>query len=175
MEDDSQDGADHIDAHRIPALAISPYTKAGAVVHDRYDQLSLLRTAEIIMGMRPRNLAEALAVPLYHAMTSNPANSAPYKAIVPNVNMTATNPNTAANRRASKGLPLNVIDQVPQRRLDAILWHYRHGAGSTPPPPGPNASTEDRARRDEAGDEPLGDPKAIARRIRQLLRDSGAR
>jgi DNA-binding beta-propeller fold protein YncE len=175
MEDDSQDGADHIDAHRIPALAISPYTKAGAVVHDRYDQLSLLRTAEVIMGMRPRNLAEALAVPLYHAMTSNPANSTPYKAILPNVNMTATNPNTAANRRASKGLPLNVVDQVPQHRLDSILWRYRHGAGSTPPPPGPNASTEDRARRDEAGDEPLSDPKAIAKRIRHLLRRSGAR
>src|SRR5256886_642114 len=69
VEDDSQDGADHVDAHRIPALAISPYTSKGAVVHNRYDQLSFLRTAEIIMGMKPRNLAEALAGPLYDAMT----------------------------------------------------------------------------------------------------------
>jgi len=173
MEDDSQDGADHVDAHRIPALAISPYTKIGAVVHDRYDQLSFLRTAEIIMGMKPRNLAEALAVPLYNAMTGTPGNAAPYSAIRPNVDMTATNPNTAANRRASRGLPLNALDQVPQRKLDALLWHYRHGFDSTPPPPGPNASTEDSERRDESGNRALGHPKAIAKRLRRLARIGG--
>src|SRR5215211_1696727 len=78
VEDDSQDGADHVDAHRIPALAISPYTQPGAVVHDRYDQLSFLRTLEIIVGLKPLHLAEALAVPLYNAMTPNPQNGAPY-------------------------------------------------------------------------------------------------
>ncbi len=143
VEDDSQDGADHVDAHRIPALAISPYAKRGAVVHNRYDQLSFLRTLEIVAGMKSLNLAEALAVPLYDAMSSNPANSEPYNAIVPNVNMRATNPNTAANRQASEGLPLNSLDQIPQSKLDGILWRYRHGAGATPPPPGPNASGED--------------------------------
>jgi YVTN family beta-propeller protein len=173
MEDDSQDGADHVDAHRIPALAISPYTTKGAVVHNRYDQLSFLRTAEMIIGMKPRNLAEALAVPLYNAITSSPGNSAPYDAITPNVDMTATNPDTAANRRASSGLPLNALDQVPQRKLDAVLWHYRHGFDSTPPPPGPNASGEDAARRDESGDEPLGRPKAIAKQLRRLARTGG--
>ena len=50
VEDDSQNGADHVDAHRIPALVISPYTQQGAVVHNRYDQLSFLRTLEIISG-----------------------------------------------------------------------------------------------------------------------------
>jgi hypothetical protein len=173
MEDDSQDGADHVDAHRIPALAISPYTKKGAIVHGRYDQLSFLRTAEIIMGMKPLNLAEALAVPLYHAMTGTPGNSAPYDAIRPNVNMTATNPNTAVNRQASSGLQLNALDQVPQRKLDAMLWHYRHGFGSSPPPPGPNASTEDNARRDESGDAALGHPTAIAKRLRRLAGAGG--
>jgi DNA-binding beta-propeller fold protein YncE len=175
MEDDSQDGADHVDAHRIPALVISPYTRRGAVVHDRYDQLSFLRTAEMIMGMKARNLAEALAVPLYHSISRYRDNPAPYNAIVPNVDMTATNPNTAANRRASKGLPLNVADQVPQHRLDAILWRYRHGPGSKPPPPGPNASTEDDAGRDEAGDQALAHPKAVMRELRRVARSAGAR
>ena len=118
MEDDSQDGADHVDAHRIPAMVISPYTQRGAVVHDRYDQLSFLRTTEKIIGMKPLNLAEHLAVPLYDAMTPKPRNAAPYNAIRPKVSVTATNPNTAANRRASRGLPLNALDQVPQQRLD---------------------------------------------------------
>ena len=140
QEDDSQDGADHVDAHRIPALAISPYTKRGAVVHSRYDQLSILRSAELVLGLRPKYLAEKLAVPMYDAFSRKPSNAAPYNAIVPNVDMTATNPNTPANRRASKGLPLNFPDLIPQRRLDAILWRYRHGPNSVPPPPGPNAS-----------------------------------
>ncbi len=169
MEDDSQDGADHVDAHRIPALVISPYTERGAVVHDRYDQLSFLRTAERIIGMKPRNLAEHLAVPLYDAMTPRPENDAPYTAIRPKVDVTATNPNTAANRRASRGLPLNSIDQVPQRRLDAILWRYRHGPHAVPPPPGPNASPEDSARRDDSGDDALGHPGRLARTIRRAM------
>ena len=48
IEDDSQDGADHVDAHRIPAFAISPYAKRGAVVHTRYDFLSFIRTLELV-------------------------------------------------------------------------------------------------------------------------------
>ncbi|MBO0748533.1 MAG: hypothetical protein J2O47_09275, partial [Acidimicrobiaceae bacterium] len=149
VEDDSQNGADHVDAHRIPALAISPYTQQGAVVHDRYDQLSFLRTLEIVSGLPSLNLGEALAVPLYNAVTPNPGNSDPYNAIMPGVDMTATNPATAQNIAASKGQPLDATDQVPQHVLDAMLWHYRHGFGSKPPPPGPNASTQDSKRVDD--------------------------
>ena len=140
LEDDAQDGADHVDAHRIPALVISPYAKAGAVIPNRYDQLSFLRTMEIITGMKPANLAEALAVPMYEAFTSTPSNAAPYTAIPPNVNVLATNPDTAANRAATAGLNFNMADQVPEQRLDAMLWHAAHGWNSTPPPPGPNGS-----------------------------------
>ncbi len=140
VEDDAQDGADHVDAHRIPALVVSPYTQAGAVLHNRYDELSFLRTLEIIVGMKPANLAEALAVPLYDAFSSTPANAAPYTAITPNVDVTATNPNTAADRAASAGLNFDLADQVPEQQFDTILWHYVHGRKSKAPPPGPNAS-----------------------------------
>ena len=163
VEDDSQDGADHVDAHRIPALAISPYTQQGAVIHDRYDQLSFLRTLEIVSGMRSLNLAEALAVPLYGALTPSPGNAAPYNAIQPSVDMTATNPATSANEQAVKGLDLDGTDQVSQRTLDAMLWHYRHGWKSAPPPPGPNASPEDSEGRD--GDSI--DRRAIVRALRR--------
>ncbi len=140
VEDDAQDGADHVDAHRIPALVISPYSRPGAVLHNRYDELSFLRTLEIIVGMKPANLAEALAVPLYDAFGPAPANLAPYNAIAPNVSVTATNPNTAANRAASAGLNFNVADQVPETQFDSMLWHYVHGWRSKAPGPGPNAS-----------------------------------
>jgi DNA-binding beta-propeller fold protein YncE len=170
QEDDSQDGADHVDAHRIPALAISPYARKGAVVHTRYDQLSILRTAELVMGLKPKYLGEVHAVPMYDALGRKPSNSAPYHAIVPNVDMTARNPNTAANRRASAGLPLNLPDQVPQRRLDAILWRYRHGPDSNPPPPGPNASPLDGDAAD-AGERGGAPDRAAMRRLREAFRD----
>jgi hypothetical protein len=123
-------------------MPISPYTQQGAVVHDRYDQLSFLRTLEIIAGLPSLNLGEALAVPLYNAVTPNPGNSAPYNAIMPGVNMTATNPASAQNIAASKGQPLDATDQVPQHVLDGMLWHYR---GRTPRPRTASGSTTSRS------------------------------
>ena len=147
IEDDSQDGADHVDAHRIPALAISPYTKRGAVVHDRYDFLSFIRTLELVTGMKSLNLFDATAVPLYDAFDSDPSdNSAPYNAIVPAVDRNERNPSTAAAAKLSSKLPLMLPDRVPQPLLDDILWQYVHGPGSLPPPPGPNASGVDQQR-----------------------------
>src|SRR5439155_9398761 len=91
IEDDSQDGADHVDAHRIPALAISPYAKRGAVVHTRYDFLSFIRTLEITTGMKPMNLFDALATPMYDVFSGSAGNSEPYSAIGPNVDLTDRN------------------------------------------------------------------------------------
>jgi hypothetical protein len=67
VEDDSQDGADHVDAHRMPAAVFSPYAKRGAVVHTRYDMLSVIRSMELIMGMKPLSFADAVATPMYDA------------------------------------------------------------------------------------------------------------
>ena len=140
IEDDSQDGADHVDAHRIPAFAISPYAKRGAVVHTRYDFLSFIRTLEIVVGMKPLNLFDALAVPMYDAFGPNPDNDEPYNAIKPSINLTERNSASSTNARFSKSLPLLHTDRSPQRYLDKILWQYVHGKDSEPPPPGPNAS-----------------------------------
>ena len=148
LEDDSQDGADHVDAHRMPALVISPYAKKGAVVHTRYDFPSFLRTMEIVLGMRPLTLNDALGTPLYDAFSPTPANSDAYTAIKPAQNLDERNPNTAANRAAVRGADFSSPDHVPQQQLDAMLWHSVHGMRSQPPPPGPNASADDTEARD---------------------------
>jgi YVTN family beta-propeller protein len=142
VEDDSQDGADHVDAHRIPALVVSPYAKAGAVVHTRYDQLSAIRTMELILGMHPLSLNDALATPMYDAFDSAPSNIAPYDAITPAQDLNARNPTSGPGARAASKLDLRTIDSVPQRTLDRMIWHAVHGQRSTPPPPGPNATPE---------------------------------
>ncbi len=71
-EDDAQNGPDHVDATRTIALAVGPYVKRNAIISDRYDQLSLLRTIEISLGLSPLNLNDALAVPMFNIFTLKP-------------------------------------------------------------------------------------------------------
>ena len=64
VEDDAQDGPDHVDAHRSPALVISAYNRPGALVHDYHNTVSLIRTMEILLGLSPMNLLDANATPI---------------------------------------------------------------------------------------------------------------
>jgi hypothetical protein len=166
IEDDSQDGLDHVDAHRIPALAISPYARRGAVVHDRYDFLSFIRTMEIVTGMRPLNLFDAVATPMYDAFDADPSdNDDPYDAIVPEQDLLERNPESATNADLSAGLPPELTDRTPQRILDPGPGQHVHGSDSEPPPPGPNASGID----DEAE---IPDDDELLRELRSELRRS---
>jgi YVTN family beta-propeller protein len=72
VEDDSQNGPDHVDATRTIAFAAGPYVKRGALVSDRYDQLSMLRTIEIVLGLKSLNSAEQLAAPMFGIFTDTP-------------------------------------------------------------------------------------------------------
>jgi hypothetical protein len=81
-EDDAQNGPDHVDATRTVALVAGPWVRRGAVVHDRYDQLSLLRTVEVILGLDPLTVNDALAVPMFGVFTPT-ANVAPFTAPAP--------------------------------------------------------------------------------------------
>ena len=82
VEDDSQDGADHVNAHRIPVAVVSPYAKQGAVLHDRYDLLSVVRSIELITGLHTLSLNDSLATPMYDAFTATPANGAAYTCLL---------------------------------------------------------------------------------------------
>ena len=147
VEDDPQDGFDHVDAHRSPALVISPWARHGAVVHQRYDHYSMLRTIELISGIDPLALNDALATPMYGAFIrgSEQPNNAPYNVINPTQDIGAMNPERAAMARVSAKLPWNRLDAVPQELSDKILWASVHG-WSPSPPPGPNASPDEHAR-----------------------------
>ena len=162
IEDDSQDGLDHVDAHRIPALAISPYAKHGAVVHDRYDFLSFIRTMEIVTGMRPLNLFEAVATPMYDAFDADPSdNDEPYDAIVPEQDLLEHNPESATNAELSEGLPLELTD-----RTRSGSWTGSCTSTAPTPsrrPPGPNASGID----DEAE---IPDDDELLRELQSELR-----
>jgi YVTN family beta-propeller protein len=146
IEDDSQDGADHYEAHRAPAFVISPWAKHGGVlVHTHYDQYSVLRTIEMILGLKSLSIYDANAAPMYDAFTGTPDNST-YDAVTPERSLTALNPANAANAALSAALPFDREDAVPQELADRILWQSVFGASSEPPHPGPHASPREHER-----------------------------
>jgi hypothetical protein len=81
-EDDAQNGPDHVDATRSIAFAAGPYVKRGTLVGDRYDQLSMLRTIELLLGLRPLNLTDSMAVPMFGIFTNQP-DFKPFVAVTP--------------------------------------------------------------------------------------------
>jgi len=82
MEDDAQNGPDHVDATREVALLIGPSVKRGVVVSDRFDQLSALRTVELIFGLDPMHLGDAVAAPMFSAFTTTP-DAKPFTPVAP--------------------------------------------------------------------------------------------
>ncbi|MFN2578829.1 MAG: bifunctional YncE family protein/alkaline phosphatase family protein [Pyrinomonadaceae bacterium] len=85
-EDDAQNGPDHVDATRTIALAAGPYVKRNAVVSDRYDQLSMLRTIELLLGLKPLNFTDSMAVPMFGIFSDKP-NFAPFVAVPPSARL----------------------------------------------------------------------------------------
>ncbi len=79
IEDDAQNGSDHVDAHRTVALAISPYIRRGTVDSNMYSTASMLRTMELILGLKPMTQFDAAALPMYASFQGKP-DLTPYKA-----------------------------------------------------------------------------------------------
>ena len=140
IEDDSQDGADHVEAHRMPAAVFSPYVKRAAVVHTRYDMLSFIHSIELILGMHPLGFGDSVATPMYNVFQSTPANGEPSDVIGPTYPLLERNPNSAADRALTRGYNWIATDRVPQDVFDRVMWAAVHGRASQPPPPGPNAA-----------------------------------
>ena len=76
IEDDSQDGPDHVDSHRSPAFVISPYTRRGIIDSTLYNQAGMLRTMELILGLRPMTHFDAGATPMAAAFATSAIRSA---------------------------------------------------------------------------------------------------
>src|SRR5262249_39143779 len=88
VEDDAQNGPDHVDAHRTVALVISPWTKRKHVDSTMYSTSSMLRTMELILGLKPMSQFDAAARPMYGSFAAKPDFTA-YKHVVPDVDRTA--------------------------------------------------------------------------------------
>jgi 6-phosphogluconolactonase (cycloisomerase 2 family) len=134
IEDDAQNGSDHIDAHRTVALAISPYTQHARVDSSMYSTASHLRTMELILGLEPMSQFDAAARPLYQAFAGKP-NFAAYRHLVPDTDLKAVNPANAWGAKLSAGFDFSREDAADDLLLNEVIWRSVRGANSPMPPP----------------------------------------
>jgi YVTN family beta-propeller protein len=134
VEDDAQDGPDHVDAHRSTAYVISPYTQTGKVDSTLYSSVSVLRTMELLLGVPPMSQFDAAANPM-DAAFSNMPNMRPFTAVDPTVSLTATNGPNAPGVKASAKIDFEEPDRIPMGKMNRILWKAAEGKGSTMPAP----------------------------------------
>ena len=135
IEDDPQDGWDHVSGYRTTAYVMSPYTRRHAVVNTQYNTTSLLRTIELILGLPPMNQMDATATPMFDCFTNTPDFTA-YDAETNNIPLDEMNPNPkqieddALRKDAlvSSKLPLNKEDQCPEDLFNHILWRAVKGS-----------------------------------------------
>ena len=134
LEDDAQNGPDHVDAHRSVLLAISPFSRRGVVDSTLYTTSGVLRTMELILGLPPMSQYDAAATPMYNAFTTAPA-LAPYTVLPAQVRMDLKNDWNAPGAQASLRMNFSGPDLAPDLELNQIIWEAVRGRGSIMPPP----------------------------------------
>jgi YVTN family beta-propeller protein len=132
IEDDAQNGPDHVDSHRSPMFALSPYTRRGIIDSSMYNQSSVLRTMELILGLRPMTHFDAGARPLAKAFVSAP-NMTPYVAEKPRISLTEKNPARSTTAARSAKMDFRDADRVDDDELNAILWEAIKGSEAPVP------------------------------------------
>jgi YVTN family beta-propeller protein len=140
IEDDPQNGFDHVSGYRTTAYVASPYAKRGAVVSTQYNTTSILRTIEQILGLPPMNQFDASAVPMWDAFTDTP-DFRPFTAVPSNIPLDQMNPPRSALRDpvarrdalASARMNFREVDEAPEDALNRILWRAQRGTGEPYP------------------------------------------
>lgn len=136
VEDDAQDGPDHVDAHRSPALVISAYNRPGALVHEFHNTVSLIRTLELCIGLAPMNFLDANATPI--DIFTAKADLRPYEAQMPVVALDNLYPPPPANAPMAYYMEmtdrqdLTHPDMADPRELNEIIWFSVKGERRMP-------------------------------------------
>ena len=135
VEDDAQDGADHVDSHRTIAYVISPYTRRGVVDSTLYNTTSILRSIELILGLKPMTMFDAAARPMANAFQTK-ADLRPYTNEPARVPLNEKNPLHSATAARSEKLDFSQSDLADEDELNDILWVAIKGTH----PPAPTRS-----------------------------------
>ncbi|MDB5029532.1 beta-propeller fold lactonase family protein [Mucilaginibacter sp.] len=134
LEDDAQNGSDHIDAHRSPIYIAGPYVKRGAIIHGMYSTSGVLRTMELILGLPPMSQYDAAAMPLFDCFTTKP-DFTPYNVKPAEVDVEKRNVAVNQSSKRSALFDLADEDKVPDLELNDVIWKYVKGENAVMPAP----------------------------------------
>ena len=139
VEDDAQNGPDHVDAHRTLALVISPFTQHGAIDHSHYDTASMLATLEDLLALPPMSIFDQRATRMWRAFSA-PPNLAPYDFLAPRIvpfgeRGAPTNRGAAPLARAARAWNFQDADAAPEGPLNQAIWKSVKGPLSHMPAP----------------------------------------
>lgn len=132
VEDDAQNGPDHVDAHRSTLYVVSPYVKRKTIDHTMYSTSGVLRTIELLLGLPPMTQYDAAAVPLYRSFTEVP-DFTPYNFLPAKVDLNARNPVRGPLAAWSDQFDWSKEDAVPDLVFNDILWMGLKGTLAPPP------------------------------------------
>ncbi|MDP9016984.1 MAG: hypothetical protein M3N19_01520, partial [Candidatus Eremiobacteraeota bacterium] len=121
VEDDAQNGPDHVDDQRTTYYVASPYARGG-INHTRYSTVSVVRTIELLLGLKPLSLYDAKAHPMYEVFGNKP-DLRPFSALKPTISLTAVNQKTAYGAAASAAMNFKDADANDPGVLNDILYH----------------------------------------------------
>ena len=136
VEDDAQDGPDHVDAHRSPALVISAYNRSGSLVHEFHNTVSLIRTLELCLGIAPMNFLDANATPI--DIFAAKADLRPFSAQLPTVALDNLFPPERSSAtmayfmNMTERQDLSHPDMANARELNEIIWFSVKGNAGMP-------------------------------------------
>ncbi|MBK6795892.1 MAG: bifunctional YncE family protein/alkaline phosphatase family protein [Acidobacteria bacterium] len=134
LEDDAQNGPDHVDAHRSPAFVASAYTKRKVVDSTMYSTSGMLRTMELILGLQPMSQYDAAATPMYNSFTDK-ADLTPFKHRPARIDINEKNPRNAVGSVRSQQMDFTKEDAAPDIEFNEIIWKSVKGASSPMPAP----------------------------------------
>ncbi len=134
VEDDAQNGPDHVDAHRTTAYVAGGFVKRGFVDHTMYSTSSMLRTMELILGLPPMSQYDAAAEPMWRCFTPTP-NITPFIALPSNVDLNEKNTKTNASAKLSETFDFSKEDNIPDLVFSEVIWKAVKGEDSIMPAP----------------------------------------
>jgi YVTN family beta-propeller protein len=127
IEDDAQNGPDHVDAHRTVGFVISPYIKRGMIDSTPYTTTSMVRTMELILGLPPLTQYDGGATPMFACFQKEPLLEPAYEVRQPKVDLNARNGKDAPGAAASARMDFDEYDEAPEDELNRVLWRAIKG------------------------------------------------
>ena len=132
IEDDAQNGPDHVDAHRTVALVISPWTKRGFVDSELYSTTSMVRTMGLILGLPPLSQFDAASTPMYNSFASSP-DLRHYTCREATYSLTERNREGAYGQLRTGMMDFSAEDRIPDVEFSEIIWRSVKGTPMPPP------------------------------------------